>query len=169
MNFIYFEKEANCDYPIGREFNDNFDYIREVAKTLHNIIDKRKDIALVCRGTSGCILSGAIGYILKKRGRKVTIVISRKTQNTHGDNMEGWDIILNNAIPIVIDDFIASGDTIGEILKDLDDLVSLDIYPFLCVANCLNETRVDDKKNTFIKFYEVMNRFETIICNSPKV
>ena len=79
MNFIYFEKVAGITYPIGGEFNDNFDYIREAARTLHTVVDKDEDIALVCRGTSGCIIASAVGYILKKKGRKVTIVRSRKT------------------------------------------------------------------------------------------
>lgn len=63
VNFIHFEKTANCSYPIGGEFNDNFDYIREAARTLHTVVDKDEDIALVCRGTSGCIIAGAVGYI----------------------------------------------------------------------------------------------------------
>lgn len=100
VNFIHFEKTANCSYPIGGEFNDNFDYIREAARTLHTVVDKDEDIALVCRGTSGCIIAGAVGYILKKKG----------------------------------------GNTVGEILKDLDDFIKWDTYPFLCTANFLDES-----------------------------
>lgn len=169
MNFIYFEKVANVTYPIGGEFNDNFDYIREAARTLHTVVDKDKDIALVCRGTSGCIIAGAVGYILKKKGRKVTIVISRKSKNTHGDNMDRYYKILKGAVPVVIDDFISSGDTIGEILKDLDDFIKWDTYPFLCTANFLDESvLIGRKENGRIMFYEVINRFDTMICNKPK-
>ena len=131
MNFIYFEKVADVTYPIGGEFYDNFNYVREAAKTLHNIIDEGKDIALVCRGTSGCIIA-AVGYILQKRGRKVTIVISRKSENTHGDNMDGYH---RSIIPVVIDDFVSSGNTINEILIDLDKCVNKKTCPFLCIAN----------------------------------
>lgn len=102
MNFIYFEKVADVTYPIGGEFNDNFDYIREAARTLHTVVDKDEDIALVCRGTSGCIIAGAVGYILKKKGRKVTIVISRKSKNTHGGNMDGYSKILEGAVPVLL-------------------------------------------------------------------
>lgn len=169
MNFIYFEKVADVTYPIGGEFYDNFDYIRKAAKTLHNIIDEGKDIALVCRGTSGCIIAGAVGYILQKRGRKVTIVISRKSENTHGDNMAGYHRILKGAVPVVIDDFVSSGNTIGEILKDLDDFIKWDTYPFLCTANFLDESvLIGRKENGRIMFYEVINRFDTMICNKPK-
>lgn len=169
MNFIYFEKVADVTYPIGGEFYDNFDYIRKAAKTLHNIIDEGKDIALVCRGTSGCIIAGAVGYILQKIGRKVTIVISRKSENTHGGNMDGYYKILKGAVPVVIDDFISSGNTIGEILKDLDDFIKWDTYPFLCTANFLDESvLIGREENGRIMFYEVINRFDTMICNKPK-
>lgn len=169
MNFIYFEKVADVTYPIGGEFYDNFDYIRKAAKILHNIIDEGKDIALICRGTSGCIIAGAVGYILQKRGRKVTIVISRKSENTHGDNMAGYHRILKGAVPVVIDDFISSGNTIGEILKDLDDFIKWDTYPFLCTANFLDESvLIRREENDRIMFYEVINRFDTMICNKPK-
>ena len=168
MNFIYFEKVADVIYPIGGEFYDNSDYIRKAAKILHNIIDEGKDIALVCRGTSGCIIAGAVGYILQKRGRKVTIVISRKSKNTHGGNMDGYYKILKGAVPVVIVDFISSGNTIGEILKDLDDFIKWDTYPFLCTANFLDESvLIERKENGRIMFYEVINRFDTMICNKP--
>ena len=169
VNFIHFEKTADCSYPIGGEFNDNFDYIREAARTLHTVIDKDEDIALVCRGTSGCIIAGSVCYILKKKGRKVTIVISRKSKNTHGDNMDGYYKILKGAVPVVIDDFISSGDTVGEILKDLDDFIKWDTYPFLCTANFLDESVLIERgENGRIVLYDVMNRFDTMICNKPK-
>lgn len=170
VNFIYFEKTVNCSYPTGEKFNDNFDYIREAAKILHNIIDEGKDITLVCRGTSGCIIAGAVGYILQKRGRKVTIVISRKSENTHGNNMAGYHRILKDAVPVVIDDFVSSGNTINEILIDLDKCVNKKTYPFLCIANfwSMNELEANRKKPDNIS-YDVANRFETIICNNSEV
>ena len=170
MNFIYFEKVADITYPIGGEFYDNFDYIRKVAKILHNIIDEGKDIALVCRGTSGCIIAGAVGYILQKRGRKVTIVISRKSENTHGGNMDGYHRILKGVVPVVIDDFVSSGNTINKILIDLDKYVNKKTYPFLCIANfwSMNKLEANREKPDNIS-YDVANRFETIICNNPEV
>lgn len=166
MNFIYFENVTDCSYPVGAEFDDNFDYIRKAAKTLHNIIDKNSDIALVCRGTSGCILAGAVGYILKKKGRSVTIVISRKSENTHGDNMDGYYRILKGAVPVVIDDFVSSGNTINKILIDLDECVNKKTYPFLCIANfwSMNKLEANRKKPDNIS-YDVASRFDTIICN----
>ena len=69
---------------------------------------------------------------------------------------------------MVIDGFISSGDTIGEILKDLDDFIKWDTYPFLCTANFLDESiLIGRKENGRIMFYEVINRFDTMICNKP--
>lgn len=166
MNFIYFENTVDCSYPVGARFNGNFDYIREIAKTLYNIIDKNKNIALVCRGTSGCILAGAVGYILKKKGRSVTIVISRKSENTHGNNMDGYSKILKGAVPVVIDDFVSSGNTINEILIDLDECVDKKTYPFLCIANFWSMNKLEaNRKKPGNKSYDVASRFDTIICN----
>lgn len=170
MNFIYFEKVADVTYPIGGEFYDNFNYIRKAAETLHNIIDEGKDIALVCRGTSGCIIAGAVGYILQKRGRKVTIVISRKSENTHGDNMDGYHRILKGVVPVVIDDFVSSGNTINKILIDLDKCVNKKTYPFLCIANFWSMSKLEaNRKKPDNISYDVANRFDTIICNNPEV
>lgn len=83
--------------------------------------------------------------------------------------MDRYYKILKGAVPVVIDDFISSGNTIGEILKDLDDFIKWDTYPFLCTANFLDESvLIGRKENGRIMFYEVINRFDTMICNKPK-
>lgn len=116
------------------------------------------------------VIAGAVGYILQKRGRKVTIVISRKSENTHGGSMAGYHRILNGVVPVVIDDFVSSGNTINEILIDLDKCVNKKTYPFLCIANfwSMNKLEANRKKPDNIS-YDVANRFETIICNNPEV
>lgn len=167
MNFIYFEEDFHCKYPVGEFYDHSFDFIKEAAKAINNNIEKNAIIALVCRGTSGCIIAGSIAYYLKKRSRDVTIVVSRKPEeNSHGLNMEGVNLIRDHkAIPVIIDDFISSGHTIWEILNDLDEYIGKkDIkYPFLCIGNSLNEGKF--KSSDSIKFKTIANRFNTIICN----
>ena len=53
--------------------------------------------------------------------------------------------------------------------KDLDDFIKWDTYPFLCTANFLDESvLIRREENGRIMFYEVINRFDTMICNKPK-
>lgn len=169
LNFEYLKTDVNSYYPVGKNLDSNIPYIREVAHTLYNIIDEQKEIALVCRGTSGCIIASIVGYILKRRGREVSIVISRKIKDNHGGNMEGAHRIqYAGAIPVVIDDFVSSGETIVSILEDLDCTVTgIDVYPYLCVANYWNYERFIEKQDKYPKYIEIGKRFNTIICNRP--
>lgn len=169
LNFEYLKTEANCHYPVGENLDVNIPYMRVAAHTLHNLIDRQKEIALVCRGTSGCMIASTVGYILQRRGRKVSVVISRKTKDSHGYNMEGAHIIqYAGVVPVVIDDFVSSGETIVSILGDLDCTVTgIGVYPYLCVANFWNYERFIEKQDKYPKYIEIGKRFNTIICNRP--
>ena len=164
MNFIHFDKLKDCEYPVGESFVSNLDYIKGSAEILHNFIEPDKPIQLICRGTSGTILAGAIGFILTEKGRDITIVVSRKTGNHHSHNMAGIRA-LEFAIPVVIDDFISDGDTLESILIDMDACLNTDIYPILCVSNFMDETSLKKMEERKPLKYKVINRFETIICN----
>ena len=76
-------------YPVGQYFSsDNFDYIRKAASSINKVFPTGK-LILVVRGHSGSILAGGIVYILKRKDRDVLISVSRKSESTHGDNLEG--------------------------------------------------------------------------------
>ena len=90
MQLIHFKEDTDCTYPVGASFNRNRDYIVEVARTIHTIAGKERCISLICRGTSGTILAGAVGYILKKKHHDVNIVVSRKCEeSSHDYTMSG--------------------------------------------------------------------------------
>ena len=164
MNFIHFDNFKDCEYPVGESFVSNLDYIKSSAEILHNLIEPDKPIQLICRGTSGTILAGAIGFILTEKGRDITIVVSRKTRSHHSHNMAGI-MDLEFAIPVVIDDFISEGDTLKFILIDMDAWLNKDIYPILCVSNLIDEESLKNMEERKPLKYKVINRFETIICN----
>lgn len=126
MQLIHFKEYTNCVYPVGASFNRNRDYIVEVARTIHTIAGKERCISLICRGTSGTILAGAIGYILKKEQHDVNIIVSRKCEeSSHDYNMSGVGFLntKNKPFSVVIDDFIHTGDTVKTILKDIDSIL----------------------------------------------
>lgn len=163
MQLIHFKKETNCAYPVGASFNRNRDYIVEVARTIHTIAGKDKRIALICRGTSGTILAGAVGYILRKKQHYVNIIVSRKCEErSHDYNMSGVESLNAKDKPfsVVIDDFIYTGDTVKTILKDIDSSITTCTLCMLCVDTYLNDEEVRTNPK-----YEFLQRFDYVLCN----
>lgn len=145
MQLIHFKEDTNCRYPVGASFNKNRDYIVEVARTIHTIARKERCISLICRGTSGTILAGAVGYILKKKQHDVNIIVSRKWEEiSHDYNMSGIGFLAPSSRPfsVVIDDFIHTGDTVKTILKDIDSNIITRTLCMLYVDNYLNDEEV---------------------------
>ena len=140
MRLIHFKEDTDCRYPAGASFNKNRDYIVEAARNIHTIAGKEKRIALICRGTSGTILAGAVGYILKKKHHDVNIVVSRKCEESSHDY------------------------TIKAILEDIDSNVTLPVLDMLYVDNCLNDKKVEEHPI----IYELLQRFNYVLCNKER-
>lgn len=120
--------------------------------------DELDAFALICRGTSGTILAGAVGYILKKKQHDVNIIVSRKCEeSSHDYSMSGVEFLQSTDRPfsVIVDDFIDTGNTIKAILKDLD---------ILCVDNCLSDKKVEE----FPIIYELLQRFNYVLCNKAR-
>ena len=101
MQLIHFKEDTDCAYPVGASFNKNRDYIVEVARTVHTIAGRERSVALICRGTSGTILAGAVGYILKKKQHDVSIIVSRKREeSSHDYNMSGVEFLQSTDRPV---------------------------------------------------------------------
>jgi orotate phosphoribosyltransferase-like protein len=167
MQLIHFKEDTECGYPVGASFNKNRDYIVEVARNIHTIARKKKHIALICRGTSGTILAGAVGYILKKKQHDVNIIVSRKCEeSSHDYTMSGVGFLqsTNRPFSVILDDFMDTGNTIKAILKDVDFNVTLPVLDMLCVDNYLNDKKVEE--NPII--YNLLQRFDYVLCNKLK-
>ena len=166
MQLIHFKEDTDCTYPVGASFNRNRDYIVEVARTIHTIAGKERCIALICRGTSGTILAGAVGYILKRRNHDVNIIVSRKCEeNSHDCSMSGVGFLQSTDRPfsVIVDDFIDTGNTIKAILEDVDSDVTLPVLDMLCIDNYLNNKEVGANPK-----YEYLQRFNYVLCNKLK-
>lgn len=167
MQLIHFKEDTKCIYPVGASFNRNRDYIVEVARTIHTIAGKDERIVLICRGTSGTILAGAVGYILKKKQHDVNIIVSRKCEeSSHDYSMSGIGFLAPSSRPfsVVIDDFMDTGNTIKAILKDIDSNVTLPVLDMLCVDNYLSDEKITE--NPII--YELLQRFNYVLCNKAR-
>ena len=167
MQLIHFKENTKCAYPVGASFNKNRDYIVEVACTIHTIAGRERSVALICRGTSGTILAGAVGYILKEKQHDVSIIVSRKhEESSHDYNMSGVEFLQSTDSPfsVIVDDFIDTGNTIKAILKDVDSNVTLPVLDMLCVDNRLSDKKVEE----FPIVYEFLQRFNYVLCNKAR-
>ena len=166
MQLIHFKEDTECTYPVGTSFNKNRDYIVGVARSIHTMAGEERRIALICRGTSGTILAGAVGYILKRKQHDVSIIVSRKCEEiSHSYSMSGVEFLdtKNKLFSVVIDDFIHTGNTIKTILKDVDSNITIPTLDMLCIDNYLN----DEEVRTHSK-YEFLQRFNYVLCNKLK-
>lgn len=173
--FVYFKNTCRILYPVGQHFSlGNFNYIREAASSINKIFPTGK-LILVVRGHSGSILAGGIAYILKRKDRDVLISVSRKSESTHGVNLEGISsFIPDDTHIIVVDDFVDTGKTIETILKDLTGKIEgIKVFDMLCIANCWDEGDLVEKggKRGINKCWKANKRiashFEYILCNRP--
>jgi hypoxanthine phosphoribosyltransferase len=166
MQLIHFKEDTDCTYPVGASFNRNRDYIVEVARTIHTIAGRERPVALICRGTSGTILAGAIGYILKKKQHDVNIIVSRKCEeSSHDYNMSGVEFFrsMDRPFSVIVDDFIDTGNTIKAILKDIDSSITISTLDMLCIDNYMNNKEVGANPK-----YEYLQRFNYVLCNKAR-
>lgn len=172
--FIYFRNDCNTSYPVGLFFSTNFNYIREAASSINKVFPTG-ELILVVRGHSGSILAGGIAYILKRKGREVSISVSRKAESSHSYNLEGISSGVSDGTHIiVVDDFVDTGKTIEAILEDLTERIGdTEVFDMLCVANHWDGGDLTEKggKRGINKYWEANKRiashFEYILCNRP--
>lgn len=168
--FIHFSKFCEVTYPIGIYYGETSRFVVEAANMIHKTFPEG-ELVLVVRGHSGSILAGGIALILSSLDRYVKISISRKAESCHGSNLEGLPSLTESHI-IVVDDFVASGRTIGKILGDLksiyDDSKKFDM---LCVANAWDKSMIYGKDiNDYYALYApILKNFTFVLCNSPQL
>ena len=165
MEFKHLKDNYVPSYPIGVYYETAYDYIINVAEVINDTFkDTEETLILVVRGSSGCILGGGIAYLLTRRGRRVSIAVSRKpNENCHGQSLDGIECNGPSRI-IVIDDFIEYGDTIRAIIKELKSVIKTNKFDMLCVANRFSESKTTNKGEDMFK---ILKCFNYICCNRP--
>lgn len=121
-----FENRDRVDYPI---FNSRHDdgvsssellFIDSVFEVLRKV---EKPIIFLCRGTSMSMFAGALVYLLRKESKLCSIEIFRKEgENCHyNGHYRGQLTKINEGnYYCIIDDLIASGDSVVSILKKVE-------------------------------------------------
>lgn len=111
LNFIRNNKLSRMDYPVGNYIASNLPIIQEMAAEIRrNFIENGNQVRLVCRGSSGSIIAGIISSIIPILE---IIYIPKPGERRHcGSVPEVFyrheDMVKN----VIVDDFIASGETI---------------------------------------------------------
>lgn len=161
MELIYFKSECGVIYPVGDEYSDTtYYYVREIARIINKTFPEG-NIILVVRGTSGTILAGGVAYLLSRKGRNVTITISRKFgEVSHSHSLANLYSDIEGKF-IVLDDFISSGETVDYIIKDLRRQRPCLQLDMLCVSNHWDYS--DSNKN--IRVQNLLQNFKYVCCN----
>lgn len=160
MEFKYLKANCGTYYPIGTEYPDtSYHYVREVTRVINETFPEGNIILLV-RGTSGTILAGGVAYLLARKGRNVTISVSRKSEEKSHSSTYSNISKYTKGIFIVLDDFICSGETVECILGDFLRLKKCKL-DMLCVCNKWNQDSINDE--SVLK--RITQNFKYVCCN----
>ena len=174
--FIHLDHFIIIEYPFGVHWRHS--YIQQCAEAIFNTykedIEEGTSITFVARGTSGAMIAGAILNQLNNINptTKTYILIVRKDEDTHAycSSLKGIDDVGVTRF-IVVDDFIASGETIEAIIRELDGYFAniayhpINKYDMLCVSNFIDAKTL--KKNScddYKKWKGICSRFKYVVC-----
>lgn len=102
---------------------------------------------------------------------KTYILIVRKEEDTsaHCSSLRGIDEVGTTRF-IVVDDFIASGETIEAVIQALDEQLGIfphptNKYDMLCISNFISvETLKKNSYSGYRKWKGICSRFEYVVC-----
>ena len=173
--FIHLDHFINVEYPFGIHWKHS--YIQQSAEVIFNTykedIEEDTSITFVVRGTSGAMIAGAMLNELHNINPaiKTYILIVRKKEDTsaHCSSLRGIDDVGTTRF-IVVDDFIASGETIEAVIQALDR--QLEVFPhpsnkydMLCVGNFIDAKALKkDSCDNYRKWKGICSRFKYVVC-----
>ena len=177
--FVYLSHFIDIKYPFGAHWEHS--YIQQCAEAIFNTykedIDGGTSITFVVRGTSGAMIAGAILNQLNNINptTKTYILVVRKEEDISGHCPSLRGIEETDATRfVVVDDFIASGETIKAIIQDLDKQFKRIYHPsnkydMLCISNFIDAKAL--KKNScddYRKWKGICSKFKYVVC-SPEL
>ena len=172
--FIHLDHFIVVEYPFGVHWKHS--YIQQSAEAIFNTykedIEKGTSITFVVRGTSGAMIAGAMLNELHNINptTKIYILIVRKGEDisAHCPSLKGINEIGTTRF-IVVDDFIASGETIKAIIQDLDKQFKRIYHPsnkydMLCISNFIEAKTLKKSQYNYKKWEEICSRFKYVVC-----
>ena len=133
-------------YPIARNLTSGLPIIKKMLLILLKFIKKNYDekrIVFFCRGSSGAIISGLGADYFMNKGYVVFIGhIKKKGESSHNGSTTIYGSDLDGAVKIIIDDFVASGETVKAIVDKTIEVYGRDKkfkFDILCVTGILEK------------------------------
>lgn len=117
MNKLYVSDMCTLSYPVGNNMKSAFFYAEEAAKKFREIYPPGNYVNVFCRGSSGAILASLFYAMLPDY--EITIVhIKKDGESSHGDKVSTR--FNSYHINVIIDDIIATGETMREIWNAIE-------------------------------------------------
>ena len=156
--FIHFDHFITVEYPFGVYWKHS--YIQQSAEAIFNTY--KEDIE------EGAMLNELHNI---NPTTKTYILIVRKDSDTsaHCSSLRGIDEVGTTRF-IVVDDFIASGETIEAVIQALDEQLGIfphptNKYDMLCISNFVSaETLKKNSYSDYRKWKGICSRFEYVVC-----
>ena len=146
MKIHYIDGQYELPYPVGTHMQQAIAFIQNVMTVIKSIGNfPKSNIAIWCRGSSGAILAGLLSSEFYKLGMSEILVhhVKKDGEDSHNSNGSFYTQRHN----IIIDDFIASGETVNQIayimgmnsVKTIDYLIVSGIAMHTNEATCALE------------------------------
>lgn len=121
MEVLKIFSECSLSYPLGDNIRAAISFASNAATTFNSIPDfKHQRINIICRGSSGAMLAALFASFLV--GHPIEIYhIKKRGEISHASQVP---VISSQAVNIIIDDFISSGETLREIYKGASEWIN---------------------------------------------
>jgi adenine/guanine phosphoribosyltransferase-like PRPP-binding protein len=149
---------SDISYPVGVELVFNMPIIKKMARAIKKMYPTEK-IHLWCRGSSGSIIASIIASNLGRNRRVYINYVHKNYESRHSFITNVGEY--KQSVHIVVDDFIASGETINNIIDFAKKQISQRYdYPNDYILDCLCITG-------YIKS-DILANFHNVITNRRK-
>lgn len=141
--------EGSTSYPIGLHILSNIPVINNMADAIGSVCKEyypeKNSIDLYCKGSSGAIISAIVSNVLINNYGKTVFIhhIKKDGEQSHDYNtINDGRLKMHQSVNIIIDDFIATGNTIRSIVEKLKPHCNM--IDILCVTGDNIHSFIDD-------------------------
>ena len=148
MEILKLTHSSDIPYPVGRAMSITKEIVSEMAYNLRKIYpNKSEPLMFLVRGSSGAILAGIITSIMSEYENIEIMHIKKHGESSHSGN---YYIFHKPCKTIILDDFIASGETVNSIYNSVNDYNGNITIDTLCVSGSVFIERLYFKPNNLI-------------------
>lgn len=138
-------------YPVGDDIIAAIDFTNKSAAAFNDNFASYEYVNIWCRGSSGAILAALFASKLNAANIKI-IHIKKEGEHSHG-NVSPLSSY-SDPINVIIDDFIATGDTLNKIYKAVKS-TGINIVDVLVIGNGHSSYKLTFQAKTIISYPEI--------------